>query len=552
MMASADLREELNCSICLNIYTDPVTLTCGHNFCLLCIGNVLDTQQESGVYTCPECRAESQDRPALQRNTTLCNIVERLQSAQPGQPVQPVKEVTGIPCTYCLHASVPAAKTCLHCEASLCGTHLKVHSKSAEHILIEPTHSPRNRKCSVHNEILKYYCTEDCTCICVSCSLAGSHKGHHFDTLNHANKKKKEKLIQILAELNLQKENAEKRNQHLEKHMAIVKGKAAGLRKLVTKEILDIKKHLELLEKSVLNEISRQEDLILLDCSHLMQKEEKRMNELSKKISHTTELLKTPDPLNVLQEKQSLRNGFCDAPKKEGEKDLDIPGIAQVFQMNLAVLIQDLKKRHNIIMVSKTLLDVKITTDIFLDENTASNLVSVSKCLQSTYAVCYSQSRPDTPMRFQYYPQVLSNRVITFGRHYWEVETSKDGWIIGMAYPSIDRKGRLSYDHSYSGKIESFVGDCKSWRLRAYRNNYSVLSDRMVSTLNCRPSCQRLGIYLDYELGLLSFYEMGDSITHLHTFNATFTEPLLAAICVWDQGRVRIIGSINDLNICQV
>ncbi|CAH2327440.1 tripartite motif-containing 7-like [Pelobates cultripes] len=548
-MASADLRDELNCSICLNIYTDPVTLTCGHNFCLLCIGNVLDTQQESGIYTCPECRAESQYRPALQRNTTLCNIVERLQSAQ---PVQPVKEVTGIPCTYCLHASVPAAKTCLHCEASVCGNHLKVHSKSAEHILIEPTNSPRNRKCSVHNEILKYYCTEDCTCICVSCSLAGSHKGHHFDTLNYANKKKKEKLIQILAELNLQQENAEKRNQYLQKHMAIVKEKAAGLRKQVTKEIKDIKEHLELLEKIVLNEISRQEDLILIDCSHLMQKQEKRMNELAKKISHTTELLKTPDPLNILQEKQSLRNGFCDAPKKEGEKDLDIPGIAHVFQMNLAVLIQDLKKRHNIIMVSKTLLDVKITTDIFLDENTASNLVSVSKCLQSTYAVCYSQSRPDTPMRFQFYPQVLSNRVITFGRHYWEVETSKDGWIIGMAYPSIDRKGRLSYDHSYTGKIESFVGDCKSWRLRAYRNNYSVLSDRMVSTLNCRPSSQRLGIYLDYKLGLLSFYEMGNSITHLHTFNATFTEPLLATISVWDQGRVRIIGSINDLYICQV
>uniref|UniRef100_A0A8C5QK60 Uncharacterized protein n=1 Tax=Leptobrachium leishanense TaxID=445787 RepID=A0A8C5QK60_9ANUR len=60
------IPEELNCSVCLNIFSDPVMLSCGHNFCRVCIGNVLDTQGRSGLYTCPECRAEFTERPGAQ------------------------------------------------------------------------------------------------------------------------------------------------------------------------------------------------------------------------------------------------------------------------------------------------------------------------------------------------------------------------------------------------------------------------------------------------------------------------------------------------------
>ncbi|OCT62503.1 hypothetical protein XELAEV_18043586mg [Xenopus laevis] len=56
-MAAANLREELDCSICLSIYTDPVSLLCGHSFCQGCIEGLLDTQEGSGGYSCPECRA---------------------------------------------------------------------------------------------------------------------------------------------------------------------------------------------------------------------------------------------------------------------------------------------------------------------------------------------------------------------------------------------------------------------------------------------------------------------------------------------------------------
>ncbi|XP_069808009.1 E3 ubiquitin/ISG15 ligase TRIM25-like [Dendropsophus ebraccatus] len=168
-MASAHLMDELTCSICLNIYTDPVTLRCGHNFCRECIERVLE---KSGHCRCPECRAHFAERPALQRNIALHNIAERFHSAHADV------EDTAISCTYCIHLPATASKSCIHCEAALCEEHLRVHSKSPEHVLVEPGCSLEMRKCPTHKKILEYYCMQDSTCICVSCCLTGEHVGH--------------------------------------------------------------------------------------------------------------------------------------------------------------------------------------------------------------------------------------------------------------------------------------------------------------------------------------------------------------------------------------
>ncbi|XP_068129943.1 ficolin-1-A-like isoform X2 [Hyperolius riggenbachi] len=85
-MASASLKEELECSICRDIYKDPITLLCGHNFCRLCAIQHFDSQEELWMYNCPECRAEFLERPVLQKNLKLCNIVENFTSFQWNQP----------------------------------------------------------------------------------------------------------------------------------------------------------------------------------------------------------------------------------------------------------------------------------------------------------------------------------------------------------------------------------------------------------------------------------------------------------------------------------
>uniref|UniRef100_A0A8C5QMH0 Uncharacterized protein n=1 Tax=Leptobrachium leishanense TaxID=445787 RepID=A0A8C5QMH0_9ANUR len=572
-MASADLRDELTCSICLNIYTDPVTLPCGHSFCRTCIGDVLDTQEASGAYKCPECRAESQERPALVNARKLRNIAENIRSTHPEQ------EEAGIPCTYCIQSPVPAAKTCLHCEASLCENHLRVHSKSAEHVLTEPTTSLENRKCSVHKKVLEYYCCEDAACICVSCSLAGEHRGHQVETLNEASEKKKEKLRNILQKLTSQREEAEKRVQSLEELRRQVQGKAAGVTERVTALIRDIRKQLEALEKRVLSEISRQEEQVSLRVSDLIRQLEIKKEELSRKMGDIEELCDMTDPVTVLQGRESDRDDYCDTEEDTERRDikvhdagdLDVGLISVTLHSGLAGIVTGITRRRrvpeasdmlldvntasdmlldvntasdmlldvntasdmllDVNTASDMLLDVNTASDMLLDVNTASNDVSVSEDLKTVSWSGINQRRPETPERFQDF-QVLSSRSFSSGRHYWEVEVSESGrWGVGMTYPSIERRGG-----------QSLIGfNNKSWGLLKLYNKYYMLHDSKSIQFPHSSSCHRFGIFLDYEAGRLSFYELCDPIRHLHTFTAAFTEPLHAVFRVCgDNSWVRI------------
>ncbi|XP_075437087.1 E3 ubiquitin/ISG15 ligase TRIM25-like [Ascaphus truei] len=526
-MASAGLREELTCPICPSTYTQPVTLRCGHNFCQGCIGGVWDSQGGSGLYTCPECRAEFQERPALQRNLKLCNIAERFLSTQPEQ------EEAVIFCTYCVTSSVPAAKTCLHCDASLCDIHLERHSKSEEHVLSEPTTSLKTRKCPVHKEILKYYCTEDAACICVSCCVFGEHRGHQVESLNEASEKKKEKLRHVLEKLTSVREETEKRAQSLQERRREAQEKAAGETARVTALIRDIRERLEVLEKRVLSEITRREEQVSLRVSDLIQQLEIKKDELSRKMLHIEELSNITDPLTVLQGRESDNADFCDAEEggnedreREGNK---VPAVGDLYEVRLSLILQRLA---DIVtdLKAKSGFCVQGDSGILLDVNTAANNVSVSGDLKTASWSVRKQLRPNTPERFVY-NQVLSSRSFSSGQHYWEVEISDSGRRgVGISYLSIVRKG-----------CQSCIGyNKKSWCLYMWGNNNSVMHDSIRTQIYPESPVQRLGIYLDYEGGRLSFYQLCDPIRHLHTVTATFTEPLHAAFCVCGNGWVRI------------
>ncbi|XP_018430090.1 PREDICTED: E3 ubiquitin/ISG15 ligase TRIM25-like [Nanorana parkeri] len=259
--------------------------------------------ERSGGYSCPECREEFQERPALWRNITLRNIVENFLSAQPDQ-----KE-SGVLCTSCIHTPVPAVKSCLLCEASLCDNHLRVHSKAPEHVLCDPTTSLENRKCSVHKKILEYYCTEDYACICVSCCLIGGHKGHEMESLDEASEKKKKKLRNVLQKLMTEREETERRVQSLEEHRRKVQGEAAGETERVTALLRDLRRRLEDLEKRVLSDISGQAERTSLYVLDMIRELEIKKDELSRKMRHIEELCNMTDPLTVLQETSLSETG---------------------------------------------------------------------------------------------------------------------------------------------------------------------------------------------------------------------------------------------------
>uniref|UniRef100_A0A8C5Q4Z6 E3 ubiquitin/ISG15 ligase TRIM25-like n=1 Tax=Leptobrachium leishanense TaxID=445787 RepID=A0A8C5Q4Z6_9ANUR len=374
-MASVDLRDEVTCSICMEIYTDPVTLTCGHSFCQLCITKTWDNQEE-GEYSCPECLHRFRVKPELKRNLRLSNIAENIRSTHLE------REVTGIPCTYCIQSPVPAVKTCLLCEASLCEDHLRVHCKSAAHVLTEPTTSLESRKCTVHKKVLEYYCCEDATCICVSCRLDGEHRGHQVETLNEASeKKKKEKVRNILQKLTSQREETEKRVQSLEELRRQVRGKAAGVTERVTALIRDIRKQLEALEKQVLSEISRQEKQVSLRVSDLIRQLKIKKEKLSRKMGDIEELCDMTDPLTVLQEKESDRADYCDAEthdiKVHDVRDLDVEQISKTLHSGLAGIVNEIKRRHKVREVSDMSLGLNTASDTLLDVSTVTGVRQV-------------------------------------------------------------------------------------------------------------------------------------------------------------------------------
>uniref|UniRef100_A0A673GSW9 Uncharacterized protein n=1 Tax=Sinocyclocheilus rhinocerous TaxID=307959 RepID=A0A673GSW9_9TELE len=87
--SSGPLNEELQCSICLDVFTDPVTTPCGHNFCKTCLNKCWTITH---TCFCPLCKETFSRRPAIKINTTLREVVqhfkEKLNQEESEQMIQ--------------------------------------------------------------------------------------------------------------------------------------------------------------------------------------------------------------------------------------------------------------------------------------------------------------------------------------------------------------------------------------------------------------------------------------------------------------------------------
>ncbi|XP_073492190.1 E3 ubiquitin-protein ligase TRIM39-like [Aquarana catesbeiana] len=521
-MALTALGDELSCSICLNLYTEPVSLRCGHNFCRDCIVTALDTQEGSGVYSCPECREEYVERPTLEKNRKLCNIVDNFRSTQQK------KEKSEILCTYCVDSPVGAVKSCLHCENSMCDKHLTAHNKTMDHVLIEPTSSFSSKKCSIHKKLLEYYCSEDVVCLCVSCCLVGKHKGHEVELLEEALQKKKEKLRNILEERTITKETAEKYIKNLQDQKRKAQDKADDEKKRVTALFEDMRRQLEVQEQRVLSEIYRQVEEVSQSVNDLIKQLEIQKDELSRKIGHIEKLCNMTDPITVLQDQESDTGD--QNVEESSVHNLDDFMISLVLHKSITGLITNMQLKNNLYMQDGT--------DLILDGKTASNFVYLSDDLRTASDSGTKMVKPKLPQRFIKYNQVMSVKSFSHGRHYWEVEVGDSGnWDVGVCYPSVERDGE-----------ESGIGlNNKSWSFCIDENAYASLHDSRKEPLYPESPVQRLGLYLDYEGGRLSFYQLSDPIRHLHTFTTTFTEPLHAAFFLFEGAWVKLVSPVFSI-----
>ncbi|XP_072566766.1 NACHT, LRR and PYD domains-containing protein 3-like isoform X2 [Paramormyrops kingsleyae] len=167
----------------------------------------------------------------------------------------------------------------------------------------------------------------------------------------------------------------------------------------------------------------------------------------------------------------------------------------------------------------------KYSCQLTLDPNTANRHLSLSEGNRKvTWGA--EQPYPDHPERFDWWYQVLCRESLT-GRCYWEAEWSGYDVRIAVTYKGIRRKGHSD---------DCLVGfNDKSWMLCCSPDSYSVWHNNKQTDIPIEPSgSRRVGVYLDWAAGTLSFYRVSsDGLTLLYSFTSSFTEPLYPGFYVY-------------------
>uniref|UniRef100_A0A8C7I999 NACHT, LRR and PYD domains-containing protein 12-like n=1 Tax=Oncorhynchus kisutch TaxID=8019 RepID=A0A8C7I999_ONCKI len=176
-----------------------------------------------------------------------------------------------------------------------------------------------------------------------------------------------------------------------------------------------------------------------------------------------------------------------------------------------------------------------------LDPNTPHPNLRLSEGSRKVTRVVEDQHYEDHPDRFDCHCQVVCSEVISGGRYYWELERDGDMADIGVVYKGMKRKGR---------EDDSWIGlNRKSWCLYCYDSAYEFIHAGVSRSISGRYS-HRVGVYLDWPAGTLSFYSVSSSgtLTHLHTEHTTFTEPLYPGFGVYSSSSVTLC-QIDDQHI---
>ncbi|XP_061434134.1 uncharacterized protein LOC133359664 isoform X2 [Lethenteron reissneri] len=159
-----------------------------------------------------------------------------------------------------------------------------------------------------------------------------------------------------------------------------------------------------------------------------------------------------------------------------------------------------------------------------LNPNTAHRNLKISADFKTVRTSTHTQPYPDNLGRFDHYRVVICSEKFSSGRHYWEVNVrGSDKFNIGVTYDVIPRKG--------DDKACKIGCNEVSWSLKKRDNAYTALHNETETNLSVRDAPQRVGVHLDWEAGVLSFYS-ADSMSLLHRFHGKFDRELYPAMAV--------------------
>lgn len=188
----SSLGKHLICSICMDVFHNPVTTGCGHTFCKHC----LRCNFKYNDRVCPLCKQPQHKTPGV--NIIINTLVQQMVKPASIDDNMYTGATGEVACDICTGQKLRAEKSCLVCLVSYCSTHLKNHSSIARlksHKLVKPVKNLDKRACLKHGRPLELYSKKGEQCICVSC-MEGDQE-EFISTEKESNKKKVSPVVDI-------------------------------------------------------------------------------------------------------------------------------------------------------------------------------------------------------------------------------------------------------------------------------------------------------------------------------------------------------------------
>ncbi|XP_044199713.1 E3 ubiquitin-protein ligase TRIM21-like [Thunnus albacares] len=531
MAAASSLlaEEQFLCSICLDVFTRPVTIPCGHNFCMNCITQAWEISEK---HQCPICKELLYRKPELRVNTVLSEMADKFRKSvqkKTSSFEQQLAKAGEVLCDICTETKLKAVKSCLVCLTSYCETHLEPHQRITglkRHKLIDPVENLEDRMCKTHDRPLELFCKTDQMCVCQLC-LRTDHKKHNFAPLKKEYEQKKATLEENATKIKQTIQERRLKIQQIKQSVKISKEDAdretAASVQVFTALIQSVERGMA----QLIDMIEEKQKTTEKQAEGFIKELEEEISELMRRSAEVEQLSRTEDHLQFLQSFPSLNPA---PPTKDWTEVRVQSSYEGTVRRAVAQLEETLSKEMEKLCADVELKRVQqFAVDVTLDPETAHAALILSDDGKQVTCGDVKKNLPDNPERFSSSPCVLAKQSFSSGRFYYEVQVKgKPKWDLGVVRESINRKGHIA--------VNPATGLWVIWLKKG--NEYRALDEPGVS-LSLKSQPQKVGVFVDYEEGLVSFYDV-DAATLIYSFTGcNFTEKLYPFFgpCLNDGGK---------------
>uniref|UniRef100_A0A671UDA9 E3 ubiquitin-protein ligase TRIM21-like n=1 Tax=Sparus aurata TaxID=8175 RepID=A0A671UDA9_SPAAU len=493
------------CSICLDVFTDPVTIPCGHNFCKTCITQHWDKMSCVSVPT-----VKRLSTPDLNWRS-ICSSLRWLSEQQVSKPGE-------VPCDVCTGTKLKALKSCLVCLVSYCETHLEPHltmSGLKRHQLIDPVENLEDRMCTKHDKLLELFCETEQMCVCMLCSIL-DHKTHDVVHLKEEYEGKKAELGKRDAEIQQMIQKRRLKIQEMKCSVEFSKKDADREIAAGVQVFSALKESVERSQAELIDTIKEKQRETEKQAEGFIKELEQEISELEKRSSEVEQLSQSEDHLHLLQSSPSLNA----APTTKNWTGVSVRPPS--YEGTVVRAVNQLEETLSKQMKEAELKRVQqYAVDVTLDPDTAHPWLILSDDGKQVNCGDVRKNLPDNPERFDKCPCVLAKQSFSSGRFYYEVQVKeKTDWDLGVARESINRKGEITASPQN--------GYWKIW-LRNKNEYRAGAGPTVCLSLKCRP--EKVGVFVDYEEGLVSFYDVGAAALIYSFTGCCFTQKLCPYFC---------------------